>query len=261
MGESQQGFIVFAKGIGGFTAHLLVTNFPILIVDSEEQASGIIGALKDTGYSDLEFSFQPFTALDQIKRAGHEVVIDKALDGEYGGIARDLCRMAKEIFRRSGGRRLRDKIASGADTDTTSAGSTPTGKTNEGEGNGGAGTAPGQEQSPPSPTRESLLGNLEPADRKAYYTYAYAESNLETTTDRQAYQWLSDNGLPDERDSPELAMELTGYTLPSFPTWSKQVRNARRVLGEQKNTPRAGRSAGGGSIISASDRDCNSDAD
>ena len=149
MEESQQGFIVFAKGIGGFTAHLLVTDFPILIVDSEEQASGIIGALKDTGYSDLEFSFQPFTALDQIKRAGHEVVIDKALDGEYGEIARDLCKMAKEIFRRSGGRRVGDENPpdSGRNTNNIKPLPTVAPDEDEGEGNGGAGQTPKKSQS------------------------------------------------------------------------------------------------------------------
>jgi hypothetical protein len=114
--ESQQGFIVFAKGIGDFDAHLLVTDFPILIVDSEEQASGIIGALKDTGYSGLEFSFQPFAAAAQMKRAAHEMLIDKALNGERGEIARELCKMAKEIIRRSGGHRVGEGNAGGSTT-------------------------------------------------------------------------------------------------------------------------------------------------
>jgi hypothetical protein len=67
---------------------------------------------------------------------------------------------------------------------------------------------------------------------------------LGATTDRQAHQWLSDNGLPDERDSPELARELASYKLPTLATWSKQLRNARRALNEQKHTRRAGRATG-----------------
>ena len=93
-------------------------------------------------------------------------------------------------------------------------------------------------------TREELLAELKPADQKAYYAYAYAEMNLGRTTDPQAHQWLTDNGLPEERDSPELARELAGYKLPTLATWSKQVRNARKVLGEQKRSQRAGRVTG-----------------
>ena len=94
------------------------------------------------------------------------------------------------------------------------------------------------------PDQEEVLRQLEPADRKAYYTYAYAESKLGTTTDRQAYDWLRDNGLPDERDSPELASELAGYRLPIFATWSKQTRNARKELNKPKHARRAGRPTG-----------------
>jgi hypothetical protein len=107
--------------------------------------------------------------------------------------------------------------------------------------------------------REAVLRELEPADQKAYYTYAYAEMNLGTATGRQAYGWLTANGLPDE-DSPKLAKVLTGYKLPSFATWSRQVRTARKALGEQKHTQRAGRSLGG-SVVPASDLDSQADVD
>jgi hypothetical protein len=93
-------------------------------------------------------------------------------------------------------------------------------------------------------TREQLLGKLEPADLKAYYTRAFAENKLGSTTDPAAYKWLEEKGLPDERDSPELAKELAGYELPPFSTWVRSVREARRVLGEQKHRPRAGRPTG-----------------
>jgi len=116
---------------------------------------------------------------------------------------------------------------------------------------------------PPDPAaeREGILRTLEPADRKAYYTYAYAETKLGATTDRQAYQWLKDNGLPDERESLELAKLLAGYTLPTFATWTRKLRNARRVLEEQKHTSRAGRAAGSGSIVGSRELDKSEDAD
>ncbi len=138
----------------------------------------------------------------------------------------------------------------------------PTAKTEQGEGDGGDDSAtPRQPATTSGDAREAVLQQLEPADQKAYCTYAYAETNLGTTTDRQAYQYLSDNGLPDEKDSPELARVLANYTLPTFATWSKQLRNARRTLGEQKHTRRAGRSTGGASIVPASDLDSHPDVD
>ena len=88
------------------------------------------------------------------------------------------------------------------------------------------------------------MRQLEPADRKAYFTWSYAKSKLGTTTDPQAYRYLQDNGLPDERDSPELASELAGYKLPTFATWSRQTRNARKELNKPKHARRAGRPIG-----------------
>jgi hypothetical protein len=38
--------------------------------------------------------------------------------------------------------------------------------------------------------------------------------------------------------------ELADYELPASDTWSRQLRNARKPLGEQKYTRRAGRAAG-----------------
>jgi hypothetical protein len=125
----------------------------------------------------------------------------------------------------------------------------------EGEGTDGADAAPGQEQLPLAPTRESVLRQLERADLNAYYAYAYAESKLGSTTVRQAYQWLSDNGLPDERESPELAKELAGYELPTFLTWERQARRARSALGEQKHKPRSPPTACR-SIVRRSEIDC-----
>ncbi len=214
MEESQQWFIIFAKGIGGFNAHLLLNDFPILIVDSEQQAPGIISALKDTGYSDLEFSSQPFTAEAQYKIAGHEVLIDKALGGERGVDARKLCKTAKEIFQRSGGRQNRDTITCDVDTETGNGGSTTTAEA--GDGN-----------------RFDVLAKLEPATRKAYMSFTYAEAKAERRLqDRDAYDLLEEQGIDVESG------ELTDYELPEFSNWSRYLRKARNATGEQKYTPR-----------------------
>ncbi|NLX96660.1 MAG: hypothetical protein GXY83_10830 [Rhodopirellula sp.] len=50
------------------------------------------------------------------------------------------------------------------------------------------------------------------------------------------------------------AATLRQYDLPCFATWSKQVRNARKALGEQKYTKRGGRALGK-SIVSAREID------
>ena len=56
--------------------------------------------------------------------------------------------------------------------------------------------------------------------------------------DHQAYNWLKENKIDTDKGD---AGELADYTLPAFDTWSRQLRNARKVLGEQKYTRRAGR--------------------
>ena len=43
---------------------------------------------------------------------------------------------------------------------------------------------------------------------------------------------------------PAIGGELTDYHLPGFSTWSRQLREARKVLGESKYTRRAGRPTG-----------------
>ena len=118
-------------------------------------------------------------------------------------------------------------------------------KAGKGEGDGGTGS---------DKTREELLAELQSSDLKAYYTYAWAERKLGTTTDRQAHQWLMDNVLPDERDSPELATKLAGYKLPPFDNWSRYLRSAGKALGEQKHSGRAGR-ATGGSVVQGEEID------
>jgi hypothetical protein len=116
-------------------------------------------------------------------------------------------------------------------------------KPDEGEGRGGAGTAPGQEQLPLAPTRESVRRRLEPAVRKAYLAYQYAEGCVERRLeDREAYEWLRENGIDQGKSDLD---ELTDYELPdSLETFRRYLGTARKSLGESKYTRRAGRKLG-----------------
>jgi hypothetical protein len=99
------------------------------------------------------------------------------------------------------------------------------------------------EQSPPSPTRELVLRQLEPAVRKAYLAYQYAEGCAEKRLeDREAYDWLRENGI--DQGKGDLG-ELTDYDLPdSLETFRRYLGTARNSLGESKYTPRGGRKHG-----------------
>ncbi len=95
---------------------------------------------------------------------------------------------------------------------------------------------------------ETIHKSLQPAVRKAYSSFVYAERIAsKKLEDREAYDWLKENGFPDDGGDQG---ELTDYTLPAFDTWNRQVRAARKALGEQKNDRRAGRTTGR-SIVSA----------
>jgi len=59
--------------------------------------------------------------------------------------------------------------------------------------------------------------------------------------DREAYDWLKEYGI--DTDKGDVG-ELADYELPSFDTWTKQLRNARNPLGKQKYTRRGGRATG-----------------
>jgi len=94
----------------------------------------------------------------------------------------------------------------------------------------------------------------------AYYALGWAEYKTEERlTDQRAYDWLKENGMPDEEDNAELAREFGDYKLPSFPTWSRQVRNARKVLGKQKYTKRGDKKPGSG-VVSGHDVEFQGDA-
>ena len=92
------------------------------------------------------------------------------------------------------------------------------------------------------PDRKAILANLQPADRKAYLANQYAETMAgKQLQDHEAYDWLKENGI--DTDKGDVG-ELADYNWPSFDSWSKQLRNARNPLGEQKYTRRKGRAAG-----------------
>ena len=95
-------------------------------------------------------------------------------------------------------------------------------------------------------SRINVLKAMQPPARKAYLAYQIAElkagSRLE---DRKAYDLLKEEGLGD--NAGDLG-ELNDYPLPAFESWSRKLRDARRLLGEQKHSPRAGRASG--SVVS-----------
>jgi hypothetical protein len=120
--------------------------------------------------------------------------------------------------------------------------SQPAATTDQSERNGAGGSTPGQSITDPNTNRAAVLKKMQPADRKAYLSYQYAETMAEKRLqDREAYNWLKENGIDNSRDD---VWELADYKFPAFDTWSKQLRNARKLLGEQKYTRRGGRPTG-----------------
>jgi hypothetical protein len=99
----------------------------------------------------------------------------------------------------------------------------------------------------------ATANELSKCDLLAYYSYSWAEGRLleagaNRVKDREAYEYLEQNGLPDEKDSPQLASEFVGYTLPVFDSWVRKVRNGRKVLGNRKHLPRTARPHGRGIV-------------
>jgi hypothetical protein len=75
----------------------------------------------------------------------------------------------------------------------------------------------------------------------------YVESKVgKELKDHEAHEWLKENEI--DTDKGDVG-ELADYQLPVLDTWSRQLRNARNALDEQKYTRRAGR-ATGRSIVS-----------
>jgi len=93
----------------------------------------------------------------------------------------------------------------------------------------------------PAKILEEIKGKTDPdqklnlADEKAYQSYCLAEQTLGKCTDKEAYNWLKENGDPE-------------YDLPSLKSWEKYVRNGRKHHKTNKNTPRAGRKTSATSV-------------
>jgi hypothetical protein len=115
---------------------------------------------------------------------------------------------------------------------TSPAEGTGTGRDQGGAGqNQGGGVTPAQ--------REEQIRRMTPAIRLAYLSFKHAEKKKEKfLEDREAHEVLKDE------DFAEDVGELADYQLPTFGTWARQLRHARRLLGEQKYTRRAGRPTG-----------------
>jgi hypothetical protein len=91
-------------------------------------------------------------------------------------------------------------------------------------------------------SREALIQMMSSSVRVAYLAFAYAESKAgKQLQDQEAYELLHEEGIPEGAGSRG---ELTEYELPAFDTWSRQLREARKALGEQKYSRRRGRSHG-----------------
>lgn len=82
------------------------------------------------------------------------------------------------------------------------------------------------------------LKRCKPSERKAYYSFKLAEVKAERRLeDREAYDLLNDL-LADEDSNTQFTGELADYKLPSFDTWARQLRAARKAVSERKYTPR-----------------------
>ncbi len=79
------------------------------------------------------------------------------------------------------------------------------------------------------------LERCKPSERKAYYSFKLAEAKVgRRLEDREAWDLLQDNDW-----SESFAGELTDYEFPpTFGTWARQLRVARKAAGERKYTPR-----------------------
>ena len=119
-----------------------------------------------------------------------------------------------------------------------------------------AGEGPNQESlqtkdSRPGDPRQNADAKLPERFEDAYEGYKLAAATLGgNPTDKQAYEWVQD------------AVKAKGYSeeqLPDFETWQRYLRGARRHYGEQKNSPRYGRT--GRSIVSQADIESESEED
>jgi hypothetical protein len=134
------------------------------------------------------------------------------------------------------------------------AGASDQGRAGQAEGNA-AGRAGDQGRAEPAEEvggtkadgdRDELIQGMKRSVRLAYLAFAYAESRAgKRLEDLEAYALLQEGGIPGDAGDRG---ELTDYSLPSFVTWGRQLRDAREALGEQKYTRRSGRPLGKGIV-------------
>jgi hypothetical protein len=155
-----------------------------------------------------------------------------------GDIAKRLLPRIKQFLS------ARRAIGQPVETQPTECGAQPTALSSasaaKGKQSAESGGAPGNTKADSMhENRKSRLAELRPCERKAYFSYEWAESQAgRRLEDRVAYDWLKENGIPDNAGATG---ELTDYNLPSFETWQRELRIARKALGEQKHSRRSGR--------------------
>src|SRR5262249_15799719 len=91
--------------------------------------------------------------------------------------------------------------------------------------------------------RSDVIRTMEPAVRKDYLAFKYAESKKEKPLeDQEAYNYLREHGVP--QDVGDVG-ELADYEPPgAFSTFTRRLSEARKALGESKYTRRKGRPHG-----------------
>ena len=97
--------------------------------------------------------------------------------------------------------------------------------------------------------KSTTVDELRRGEKKALYAYNVAEQrNDRELTDIEAHRWLKEHiAASDHGDESD-------YNLPSFDTWSRYLRQARRKLGQSKYHRQADRTSGR-SIVKANQID------
>jgi hypothetical protein len=87
----------------------------------------------------------------------------------------------------------------------------------------------------------AVTPSLQRAHQLAFLSFQFAEEQIgKCPKDADAYDWLKVHGFDVERS--ERFGPLADYNLPSRDTWITYARKGRSAAGENKNSPRAGRS-------------------
>jgi hypothetical protein len=111
-------FVIFVEG-----ADTEPAKVPVYVVESEEHASLLCEGMKESEYAIFDFSFQHWTRSDRGKYAVWLNMICDVREGVYGNIVGGIHNMIDGVYFIMSGRRLGDKIASDADTETDNGGS------------------------------------------------------------------------------------------------------------------------------------------